>query len=101
MFFRFGAALAMVVAISLAGTALEKRNLELKRAATRQHYRLQVLEEQYLAQRVVAQQLGAPSRLMGDIDAELLAPAKPEKPKRPARPSKPKARRNSPVAGRE
>jgi hypothetical protein len=80
MFFRFGAALLFVVLISLAGTALEKRNLELKRAVSRQHYRLEILEEQYVSQRVVAQQLGAPGRLIDQLDADLLIPAQPEQP---------------------
>jgi hypothetical protein len=99
MFFRFGAALLFVVLISLAGTTLEKRNLELKRAVSRQHYRLEILEEQYVSQRVTAQQLGAPGRLIDQIDAELLAPAQPEQPAQPAsRPSrkKPQTRSRSP-----
>jgi len=49
MFFRFGAALVLVVLISLAGTALEKRNLELKRVVSRQSYRLEILQEQHAA----------------------------------------------------
>jgi hypothetical protein len=84
MFFRFGAALLLVVLISLAGTTLEKRNLELKRAVSRQHYRLEILEEQYVTQRVIAQQLGAPGRLIDRLDADLLAPAQPEQPAQPA-----------------
>lgn len=88
MFFRFGAALFLVVLISLIGTMLEKRNLELKRAVTRQHYRTQVLEEQRVACRITAQQLGAPARLIDDLDPELLAPAAPEPAGRRAQPAK-------------
>lgn len=85
MFFRFGVALGLIVLISLAGTMLEKRNLELKRAVSRQHYRLDILEERYAAQRVEAQRLGAPSRLIDQLDADLLAPAQPEPPAKPLR----------------
>jgi hypothetical protein len=70
MFFRFGTALVLVVLISLVGTALEKKNLELKRAVSRQRYRLEILCEQQAARRVLAQQLGAPNRLVGEIDAQ-------------------------------
>ena len=58
MFFRFGSALFLVVLISLAGTALEKRNLELRRFVSRQQYRLEILLEQHASNRVLAQQLG-------------------------------------------
>lgn len=68
MFFRFGSAIVLVVLISLAGTALEKRNLQLKRAVSRQHYRLEVLLEQHAARRVEAQRLGAPIRLVQTVD---------------------------------
>lgn len=85
MLFRFSVALALVVMISLAGTALEKRNLELKRAISRQQYRLEILDRQLVAQRVVAEQLGAPSRLIDQIDPELLAPAQPAPPAQKAR----------------
>src|SRR5437868_3677922 len=69
MFFRFGVGLLLVVLTSLGGTALEKRNLELKRAVSRQYYRLERLQEQHAGRRVLAQQLGAPNRLVGQLDA--------------------------------
>jgi hypothetical protein len=69
MFFRFGSALVLVVLISLAGTALEKRNLQLKRAISRQHYRREILLEQHSSRRVEAQRLGAPMRLIDTLDA--------------------------------
>lgn len=71
MYFRFGAALVVVVLISLAGTALEKRNLELRRTVSHQQYRLDVLLQQYAAHRVQAQQLGAPIRTIEQVDAQL------------------------------
>jgi hypothetical protein len=64
MFFRFCSAIVLAMAVSLGGTALEKRKLELKRAVSRQHYRLDVLLEQHAARRVLAQQLAAPSRMV-------------------------------------
>lgn len=95
MFFRFGAAIALVVFISLAGTMLEKRNLELKRAVSRQHYRLEILEERYAAQRVEAQRLGAPARMIDQLDADLLTPAQPEPAAKPAR--KPNNKKSRPA----
>ena len=83
MFFRFGSAIVLVVLISLAGTALEKRNLQLKRAVSRQHYRLQVLLDQYATCRVEAQRLGAPIRLVEAIDV-VPEPANPENPEKSA-----------------
>lgn len=71
MFFRFAAALVLVVLISLAGTALEKRNLELRRSVSHQQYRLDVLLQRYAAHRVQAQQLGAPVRTIDQADAML------------------------------
>ncbi len=81
MFFRFAAALVLIVLISLAGTALEKRNLELKRIVSRQQYRLEVLLEQHASNRVLAQQLGAPSRLVDKLDDD--QPDFSEKPSQP------------------
>lgn len=71
MFFRFGIGLLLVVLTSLAGTALEKRNLELRRAVSRQYYRLERLQEQHAGKRVLAQQLGAPNRLVSQVDDPL------------------------------
>ena len=68
MFFRFAAALVVVVLISLAGTALEKRNLELRRTVSHQQYRLDVLLQQYAEQKS-GQHAGGESlrhRHMGD-----------------------------------
>src|SRR5258708_29499499 len=86
MFFRFGAALVLVVLISLAGTALEKRNLELKRVVSRQSYRLAILQEQHAAKRVLAQQLGAPRRLVDQLHPH---PARSEKSAQPTTPHPP------------
>jgi hypothetical protein len=98
MFFRFGIGLVLVVLTSLAGTTLEKRNLELKRAVSRQYYRLETLQELYAAKRVLAQQLGAPNRLVGRVDAPLL----PDKTAKPAKavPSPRRKRQNKSPAPR-
>src|SRR5262249_26516067 len=85
MFFRFGSALVLVVLISLAGTALEKRNLELRRVVSRQKYRLEILFEKHAANRVLAQQLGAPSRLVDKIEEPQKSLEKPAQPANPER----------------
>jgi hypothetical protein len=100
MFFRFGTALVLVVLISLAGTALEKRNLELKRVVSRQSYRLEILQEQHAAKRVLAQQLGAPGRLVDQLEADAASSEKSAHPAKPARPGAGKTRHNSNAAKR-
>ncbi len=95
MFFRFGAALLLVVLISLAGTALEKRNLELKRVVSRQAYRLEILQEQHAAKRVLAQQLGAPNRLIDQLDDDAARSANPAQSAQPDLSKGRKPRHNS------
>jgi hypothetical protein len=95
MFFRFGAALVLVVLISLAGTALEKRNLELKRVVSRQSYRLAILQEQHAAKRVLAQQLGAPGRLVDQLEADTAITEKSAQPAQRERSGDRKTRRKS------
>ena len=68
MFFRFGSSVALVVVIALTGVALEKQNLELRRRVTRQHYRMQVLQEHYAKLRLRTQQLGAPTRVIDSLN---------------------------------
>ena len=62
MFFRFGAAVALIVAVSLLGIALEKRTLALRRAISLQTYRAEQLEERRVQLRLRCEQLGAPGR---------------------------------------
>lgn len=69
MFFRFGCALALVVAISLVGVALEKQNLRLRLEVSRQHYRIDVLREHHAGLRLRAHQLGAPERMIESLEA--------------------------------
>jgi hypothetical protein len=62
MVYRFCAAMCLVVAISLAGTSLEKRTLALRREVTRQTYRRDVLSRELARCRMLVQSGGAPSR---------------------------------------
>jgi len=94
MFFRFGVGLLLVVLTSLAGTALEKRSLEIRRAVSRQYYRLEILQEQRAGKRVLAQQLGAPSRLVGRLD-EATSQDQSIKSSKPRPPAKRKPRNTS------
>ncbi len=68
MFFRFCAALSLVVLIAAAGITLEKQILDRKREQTLQVYRLAQLEENYARLKLRSQELGAPSRLLESIE---------------------------------
>jgi len=63
MYFRFGSALVLVMLMSVAGIAVEKQCLALRRAVIRQQYRRDVLGDEYARLRLETQQLGAPVRL--------------------------------------
>lgn len=63
MFFRFAAALFLVVLISMVGIGLEKQTLEMKRAVSRQYFQKDLLLELHAKQRLRIQQLTAPSQL--------------------------------------
>jgi hypothetical protein len=69
MYFRFGSALVLVVLISLAGIALEKRNLDLRRAATRQRFRRDVLHDTHIRMRLETQRLGAPAQTIDALES--------------------------------
>jgi len=82
MFFRFGAAVLLIVVVSLLGIALEKRTLSLKRAITLQTYRAEQLQERCARLRLQCEQLGAPARLMQAIeDGRLDVTVSPEQPR--------------------
>ena len=68
MFFRFGAALVLVVLVALTGTALETQNLAMKRALSQQQYRLDVLVETQTSLRLESQRLGAPAKLFESLE---------------------------------
>lgn len=68
MFFRFCAALSLVVLIAALGITLEKQLLDLKREQTLQVFRLEQLEEKYARLKLRTQELGAPSRLLESLE---------------------------------
>ncbi|MEZ6064470.1 MAG: hypothetical protein R3B90_01905 [Planctomycetaceae bacterium] len=70
MYTRFAAVLTIIVAIALAGIAVEKRNLWLRRALTLQEYRLQELERERTELRLAIEQLTAPQRLVDQFHDE-------------------------------
>lgn len=78
MYFRFGSALVMVVLVSLAGIALEKRNLGLRRDVSRQHFRMDVLRDTHAKLRLKTQQLGAPARVIESLENGTLELEQPE-----------------------
>lgn len=69
MFFRFGAAVVLVVLIALLGIAIEKRNLSLRRSISLQDYRREQFLEQRARLRLQTEQLGAPGRLLDEVEA--------------------------------
>ena len=82
MFFRFGAALSLVVLVALLGTTLEKQNLQLRRAISHQQYRLDELLDSHVRLRLEAQRLGTPARLLGPLERGELPLQRPSKPQR-------------------
>lgn len=68
MYFRFGAAIVLVVVVSVIGVALEKQSLSYRRAISQQRYRMDVLVEQYAQKRLQAQRLGAPARTIKSLE---------------------------------
>ncbi len=80
MFFRFLCCVAVVVLVSVAGVALEKKVLETRRDISRQHYRMEILRESYAKMRLRVQELGAPARLMESLDKGELPVRRREKP---------------------
>lgn len=91
MFFRFGGAIVLVVLISLTGVALEKRNLELRRAISHQEYQRELLVERQARVRAETEKLGAPPRLLEALEADKLRMREVETPIQPK--SKSKARK--------
>ena len=81
MFFRFLAAVALVVLISLAGVALEKESLETRRKISKQHYRMEILRESFAKMRLKVQELGAPEKLIEAVEKGDIHARPPEKPR--------------------
>jgi hypothetical protein len=82
MFFRFGAAMVLVVAIAVLGTALESQSLALRRAISHQRYQLDVLIEKQAQLRVAAQRAGAPAQWIEPLEQGRLQLLPPEAPQR-------------------
>lgn len=85
MYFRFGAAIVLVVVVSVIGVALETQSLSYRRAISRQRYRMDVLVEQYAQMRLQAQRLGAPARTIKSLEEKRGDMNKPCDPLRPVR----------------
>ena len=82
MFFRFAAAVALVVAVALLGTGLESRSLALRRAVSYQRYQLEALLEKQARLRVKAQRCGAPAQWIEPLEQGRLHLLPPESPQR-------------------
>lgn len=80
MFFRFGSAIVLVVLVSLAGIALEKRNLMFRREISRQHFRMEVLLDAHANLRLRTQQMGAPVRVIDSLESGEMELREPERP---------------------
>lgn len=81
--------MALVVAVALAGTALENRSLALRRAISHQRYQLDVLIEKQARLRVTAQRVGAPAQLIEPLEQGRLQLLPPESPQRKSQRSTP------------
>ncbi len=73
MYFRFGSALVLIVLISLGGIALEKRNLQMRRDISRQHFQMDVLRDAHARLRLKNQQLAGPVRVLDALEKGTLA----------------------------
>lgn len=89
MFFRFGAAVCLVVLIALAGTALEKHCLTLRRSISHQEYQKEVLLERLSELRLEAQRKGTPASLLTPLEEGTFSLERPEKPIRESFPRPP------------
>lgn len=69
MVFRFVGSLTLIVCIALIGVALEKENLSLHREISRQHYRTDILREDYARLQLRSQELGAPTKMLEDLES--------------------------------
>lgn len=89
MFFRFGAAMVLVVAVAVAGTAIESRSLALRRSISHQRYQLDVLVEKQAQLRLAAQRAGAPATLIEPLEQGRMQLLPPESPQRKTQRSAP------------
>lgn len=73
MFFRFAAALVLVVLVSMTSVVIEKRTLELRRQISLQYYQTDLMIELQVQLRLEAQKLLAPSLAHPDAGSALVA----------------------------
>lgn len=73
MYLRFGLALAIVIAISVAGAVVENENRRLERQIARQQLRRDLLVEKIASARTESRQLGAPPRLVRAVEEGRIA----------------------------
>lgn len=74
MYFRFGSALFLVVVIAVAGVAIEKRCLALRRAVTTQRFQQDALHDISARLKLKTHQLGAPARLFDELEDRQIEP---------------------------
>ncbi len=79
MVFRFVGSLTLVVVIALLGVALETENLALHREISRQHYQTDILREDYARLRLKSQELGAPTKMLDDLEAGRISVRTPDR----------------------
>ncbi|WP_166831613.1 hypothetical protein [Thalassoroseus pseudoceratinae] len=79
MVFRFVGSLTLIVSIALIGVGLEKANLSLHREISRQHYRTDILREDYARLRLKSQELGAPTNMLEDLESGRIPVRAPER----------------------
>ncbi len=73
VFFRFAAAVMLVVAVSMAQIGLQKASLELHRRVSRQYYEMDELLELHARLRLDIQKLSAPSRFAASPSPPVLS----------------------------
>lgn len=67
MYFRFLAGMVLVVAVSLAGTTLEKQTLALRRRVSQQQYQLDELQQRTTKLRLAAHQRRTATRMLTQL----------------------------------
>lgn len=72
MLFRFTAVVALLIALAIAGVAIEKQNLSLRRAISLQDYRRQQLVQQRSRLRLRIEQLSVSAAVSETVDAQPL-----------------------------
>ena len=68
MYFRFGVALTIVIAVSICGVMIENENLRLKQQITQQQFRQDLLAQKIASARVESQQLGASPHILQAVE---------------------------------